>query len=199
MTPVEQLVVVLLTHGRFIFDIDTICAAARSFACSIHHRIHVLHIYLRVNICKTQVGHFCGFCCNIASLHRNLCQTPPNSRCSWVLCAHCWSVSDHTGNTGTPLSAGQAPAFNVSVTSCSPAKRLSKHSGAPFFLVEMPLYTLLSLGGITVVDRKHRLSENRLLKHKQPSLRIHPDCCDDRKISTGSVSTLVLTVPNLLE
>lgn len=79
---------------------------------------------------------FCGFCCNIASLHRNLGQPPlppPHSRCSWVLCAHCWSVSDHTGNTGTPLSAGQAPAFNVSVTSCSPAKRLSKHSGAPFF------------------------------------------------------------------
>lgn len=116
-----------------------------------------------------------------------------------MLCAHCWSVSDHTGNTGTPLSVGQAPAFNVSVTSCSPAIRLSKHSGAPFFLVEMPLYTLLSLSGITVVDRKHRLSENRLLKHKQPSLRIHPDCCDDIKVSTRSVSTLVLTVPNLLE
>lgn len=76
MTPVEQLVVVLSTHDRFLFDIDAICAAARSLACSINHRIHVLHIYLRVNICKTQVGHFCGFCCNIASLHRNLCQPP---------------------------------------------------------------------------------------------------------------------------
>lgn len=96
MTPVEQLVVVLLTHGRFIFDIDTICAAARSFACSIHHRIHVLHIYLRVNICKTQVGHFCGFCCNIASLHRNLCQTPPQLEVFLgALCSLLVSVRPH--------------------------------------------------------------------------------------------------------
>lgn len=97
-------------------------------------------------------------------------------------CAHCWSVSDHTGNTGTPLSVGQAPTFNVSITSCSPAIRLSKHSGTPLFLGELPLYTLLSLSEITVVDKKHRLSENGLWKHKQPSLRIHPDCCDVKSL-----------------
>lgn len=97
-------------------------------------------------------------------------------------CAHCWSVSDHTGNTGTPLSVGQAPTFNVSITSCSPAIRLSKHSGTPLFLGELPLYTLLSLSEITVVDKKHQLSENGLWKHKQPSLRIHPDCCDVKSL-----------------
>lgn len=178
--PVKQLV---LVFNPWPFDVDremdVVGAAARSLAHSMNHLIHNLHIYLRVNICETETGHFCEFCCNIAWLHRNMGQPPTPSWCSWVLCAHCWSVSHHTGNTGRSLSVGQAPAFNVSTTSCSPAIRLIKHSGAPFFLGEMPLYTLLSLGGITVDDRKLQLSENRFLKHKQPRLRIHPDCSND--------------------
>lgn len=68
-----------LTHGRFNFEteMDVVCAATRSLAHSINYFIHNLHIYLRVNICKTETGHFCEFSCSIASLHRNMGQARP--------------------------------------------------------------------------------------------------------------------------
>lgn len=72
----------------FDTQIDWFCAAAHFLTCPINHRIHILHIYLRVNICKTGVGHYCGFCCNIASLHRNICQPPhgvPGCLCSLLV------------------------------------------------------------------------------------------------------------------
>lgn len=75
--PIEQLVLVF-NPLPFYFDteIDVVCAPAHSLAHSINHLIHNLHIYLRVNICKKERGHFCEFCCNIASLHRNMGQPP---------------------------------------------------------------------------------------------------------------------------
>lgn len=151
-----------LTHGRFNFETEM--DATRSLAHSINYFIHNLHIYLRVNICKTETGHFCEFSCSIASLHRNMGQArprPPGVPGCFVLTAGQCPTTLET-QEGLCLSVGQAPAFNVFITSCSPAIRLIKHSGAPFFfpLGEIPLYTLLSPNGITVDDRKLQLSEN---------------------------------------
>lgn len=51
-----------------------------------HFLIHILHIYLRVNIRKADTGQFVDFISH-QLLHRNVCQPFLHPRCSWVLTA----------------------------------------------------------------------------------------------------------------
>lgn len=65
-----------------------------------HFVIHDLHIYLRVSIRKADMVQSPD--CVVTSVAAQNC-LPSSQQCSWVLGAHCWSVSNHTGNTGTSL------------------------------------------------------------------------------------------------